>query len=50
VAEVKRIARQVVEALPDDASFSDLEEFLFERAMVEAGRDDIREGRVRTAA
>lgn len=47
---VKDVARQVVEALPHDAGFSDLAEFLFERAMVEAGRDDIRDGRVRTGA
>jgi hypothetical protein len=46
MTRVKDVARQVVEALPHDASFSDLAEFLFEREMVEAGRDDLQAGLV----
>ena len=46
---VKDVARQVIEALPSDANFSDLAEFLFERAMVEAGRDQIRDGQTPSA-
>jgi plasmid stabilization system protein ParE len=48
VADVKAVALQVVSALPDDADFSDLDEFLYERAMVERGRDDFRAGRTRS--
>lgn len=40
---VKEIAQQVVSALPEDADFSDLDEFLFERAIVEEGRHDFLE-------
>jgi hypothetical protein len=46
VTSVKDVARQVTEALPDDADYSDLAEFLFEREMVEVGRDDFEAGRV----
>jgi hypothetical protein len=45
VTDVKAVALQVVSALPEDADFSDLDEFLYERAMVERGRDDSRAGR-----
>lgn len=43
---VKRIAAEVVAALPADADFDDLDEFLFERAQVERGREDFEAGRV----
>ena len=43
---VKTIAGEVVAALPADAGFEDLEEFLFERAQVEEGREDCEAGRV----
>ena len=43
---VKRIAAEVVAALPADADFDDLDEFLFERAQVEQGREDFEVGRV----
>jgi hypothetical protein len=43
---VKRIAAEVVAALPADAHFEDLDEFLFERAQVEEGREDFELGRV----
>ena len=49
MATVRDIARQVVEALPNDADFTDLDEFLFERAMVETGRTDFELGRTRRA-
>jgi len=48
VTDVKAVALQVVSALPDDADFSDLDEFLYERAMVERGRDDLCAGRTRS--
>ena len=43
---VKKIAADVVAALPADADFDDLDEFLFERAQVEKGREDFEVGRV----
>src|SRR5262245_21162333 len=43
---VKRIAAEVVEALPSDADFGDLDEFLFEREQVQQGREDFKTGRV----
>ena len=43
---VKKIAAEVVAALPADADFEDLDEFLFERAQVEQGREDFEAGRV----
>jgi hypothetical protein len=43
---VKQIAGEVIAALPEDADFDDLEEFLFERARVEQGREDCEAGRV----
>lgn len=43
---VKKIAAEVVAALPADADFEDLDEFLFERAQVEEGREDCEAGRV----
>ena len=42
---VKEIAQQVVNTLPEDADFSDLDDFLFERAMVEESRQDFDESR-----
>lgn len=48
MADVKAVALQIVSALPDDADFSDLDEFLYDRAMVERGRDDLRAGRTRS--
>jgi plasmid stabilization system protein ParE len=48
VVNVKAVAMQVVSALPDDAGFSDLDEFLYEREMVELGRDDFGVGRTRS--
>jgi hypothetical protein len=47
---VKQIAAQIVAALPADAHFQDLEEFLFERAEVEEGREDFEASRVAAAA
>jgi hypothetical protein len=35
-----------VDALPDDADFGDLDEFLWESVDVERGRDDFAEGRI----
>jgi hypothetical protein len=46
---VKTIAGEVVAALPADAGFEDLEEFLFERAQVEEGREDCEADRVLSA-
>ena len=46
---VKKIAGEVVAALPADAGFDDLDEFLFERAQVERGREDFEAGRVLSA-
>jgi hypothetical protein len=43
---VKRIAAEVVAALPADADFDDLDEFLFERSQAERGREDFEAGRV----
>ena len=45
MSKVKEIALQLVEALPEEADFSDLDEFIFERAEVETGRDDFEQGR-----
>jgi hypothetical protein len=47
---VKKIAMEVVAALPADADFGDLDEFLFERAQVEQGREDFEAGRVRATS
>ena len=47
MATVREIARQVVDALPEDADFSDVDEFLYERAMVEQGRDELAAGKTR---
>lgn len=46
MSKVRDIARQIVDALPDDADFDDLDEFLWERVDVEHGRDDFDEGRI----
>ncbi len=43
---VKHIAEQVVAALHEGADFSDLDEFLYERSMVEKGRDECEHGKV----
>lgn len=48
MTDVKAVALQVISALPNDANFTDLDEFLFERAMVERGRDDLHAGRTRS--
>jgi len=47
---IKEIATEVVAALPADADFGDLDEFLFERAQVEQGREDFEAGRVRATS
>lgn len=43
---VKEAAQQVVSALPADATFSDLGDFLFERATVEQAREEFAIGSV----
>lgn len=48
MANVKAVAQQVLDALPPDADFSDLDEFLFERAQVEDGRDEFYAGSTRS--
>lgn len=45
MSKVKEVARQVVNALPEEADFADLDEFIWERAEVEQGRDDFEAGR-----
>jgi hypothetical protein len=50
MTRLKQAAREVVEAMPDDADLSDLAEFLFEREMVETGRDDFVAGRTLSRA
>lgn len=40
MSKVREVAWHVVEALPPDADFSDLDELLRERAEVEQARDD----------
>ncbi len=47
---VKEIATEVVAALPADADFGDLDEFLSERAEVEQGREDFKGGRVQATS
>ena len=47
---VKQVAQQLVAALPDDATFQDLDEFLWERSEVERGRDDLASGQVSSHA
>lgn len=41
----KQAAREVLETLPDDCSFADIEYHLHVRQMIEEGRRDLREGR-----
>ncbi len=41
----KQAAREVLDALPDDCSFADIEHHLRVRELIEEGRQDLREGR-----
>lgn len=45
-ASVKDEARQLIERLPDDATWEDLQYQIYFRQAVEAGLKDSREGRV----
>ena len=45
-ATVKEEARQLIERLPDDATWEDLQYQIYFRQAVEAGLKDSREGRV----
>jgi len=44
-AVVKAAARRLVEALPDDATWEDLQYAIYVRQAIEAGLKDCREGR-----
>ena len=44
--KIKPDAHQLVDALPDEASWDDLIESIYVRQCVEAGLEDLREGRV----
>ena len=42
----KRIAQEVIEGLPDDCTFTEIEYRLKVRELIEEGREDVRQGRV----
>ena len=45
MAAVKEIAKQVIDALPDDASMDDIIQALYVREKYERGLREVREGR-----
>lgn len=49
MSKARDVALELAKALPEDADFDDLDEFLWERVDVENGRDDFVEGRIRSS-
>ena len=45
MANAKQMAREVLDQLPDDSTFADIEYHIRVRELVEDGRCDLREGR-----
>jgi hypothetical protein len=48
VPKPKEIAQEILNGLPDDCSFADIEYHLRVRELIEEGRQDLREGRTFT--
>jgi len=48
VASGKQVAREVLDALPEDCTLEEIQYHLHVRKLIEEGREDVRQGRVIT--